>query len=317
LLACWIPPLTQFRLAHTTTDIKPANFVFDCDGPDKQLKLIDFGLAQCIEAGPGGEAGSPKYVAPEVLAPCEVSTYDERVDLWSLGVMSYSMLTGKLPFDGKDRSEIFAAIVKAEYDRELLLGSCSSEAADFVQSMLAKNPEDRMPLSEALDHPFLRSTARGQGSREVLLAGVAGASSLVQNSFSFSGSGSRSGLSGSGVVSREPSSGDILDDSHNLTNSSPAFSPVSIGAAKWPQQQDSGAASSFSNIEIAVASGRRSINGRGGGAGRGGGGGSLLLRTSASQAVQGDLGLRQRVVRAVQRGYRRFVRSLPAKDPTA
>jgi serine/threonine protein kinase len=352
------------RAFRLPADIKPANFVFDGDGVDKKLKLIDFGLAQSIEAGPGGEAGSPKYVAPEVLAPYELSAYDERVDVWSLGVMSYAMLTGKLPFDGESRSEIFASIVEAEYDREALLGSCSTEAAEFVQLLLAKNPGDRIPLSEALDHPFLRTTARGQGGSEVLLAGVAGASGYARATLTLTAPQTQTpaappsasprppwppppstssflepsappplGIAGNNNTAGGSSSNTIADlgsTGKQLINTSPAFSPMSIGAAKWTQQQPAvsrggsqlsllktqhdaaGSKSSpgkFSDFEVAVAGGR--LSRRSGSRG----GGSLLLRTSASQAVQGELGLRQRVVRAVQRGYRRFVQESKAALP--
>lgn len=82
-------------------------------GPENnQIKLIDFGFA--CELDPRSEkeiAGSPRYLAPEIFT----KKYDEKIDIWSLGVTLMYLLTGEWPFDGTSRSEVFSKIKKAEY----------------------------------------------------------------------------------------------------------------------------------------------------------------------------------------------------------
>ena len=80
-------------------DIKPENFLLYKENDDSHIKLIDFGLAKKVNPNElmTTPNGTPYYIAPEVIA----ENYDERCDIWSIGVILYILLCGKPPFDGK------------------------------------------------------------------------------------------------------------------------------------------------------------------------------------------------------------------------
>jgi serine/threonine protein kinase len=71
------------------------------------LKITDFGFARCYDPSEGGltdKLGSPLYMAPEIIKQL---SYDSSVDIWALGVLCYIMLSGKPPFKGSSKDEIF------------------------------------------------------------------------------------------------------------------------------------------------------------------------------------------------------------------
>jgi calcium-dependent protein kinase len=86
-------------------DMKPENILLDNDG---KVKLIDFGTAASFEQQQGleGLIGTAYYIAPEILI--EKGKYNEKCDIWSLGVILYMLLTGIPPFNGRTEDDIFA-----------------------------------------------------------------------------------------------------------------------------------------------------------------------------------------------------------------
>ena len=87
-------------------DIKPENLMID--GSDNSLKLIDFGLSILLPEGKKlrDRQGTPYYLAPEVL----MKNYDKKCDVWSCGVIMYTLLAGKPPFNADNNLEIMRLI---------------------------------------------------------------------------------------------------------------------------------------------------------------------------------------------------------------
>jgi calcium-dependent protein kinase len=144
-------------LAHR--DLKRDNVLFASEdrSPDS-VRVIDFGLAvDCSDGKPLTErVGTLTYAAPEVFA----SSYGPGVDLWSVGVIAYVMLSGELPFDGKSDKVVIKQVRRAEvkfYDD--LFEHTSEGAKAFVGALLEKNPKRRLDAQGALAHPWLREHA--------------------------------------------------------------------------------------------------------------------------------------------------------------
>jgi calcium-dependent protein kinase len=93
-------------------DLKPENILLDSKN-DNQIKVIDFGTSQKFEKGKKMTQtyGTAYYIAPEVLN----QEYDEKCDIWSIGVILYILLIGKPPFDGDRDEDIIRAVKKGNY----------------------------------------------------------------------------------------------------------------------------------------------------------------------------------------------------------
>ncbi|KAG2438581.1 hypothetical protein HXX76_005131 [Chlamydomonas incerta] len=153
-------------------DVKPENFLFKTAAADAPLKMIDFGLATYCKPGQllSDRAGSPLYVAPEVLK----QSYGQPCDVWSAGVVAYQLLTGRFPFEDEDcglllssldvlgkkhftNKEIFFAILYGELDfHRPPWDEISDLARAFVAHLLERDPAKRPSAEEALQHPWLR-----------------------------------------------------------------------------------------------------------------------------------------------------------------
>ena len=110
-------------IAHR--DLKMENILFLDKTPDSPIKVIDFGLSESAQILPydlseiisgkknnnmimTGSVGTPHYISPEVLQ----GQYNQKCDLWSAGVILYTMLSGSFPFDGDTNKDIYKAIIK-------------------------------------------------------------------------------------------------------------------------------------------------------------------------------------------------------------
>lgn len=98
--------LHKYNLVHW--DLKPENIIYD--SKSKKIKLIDFGLSSYFndKIKLNSKVGTPYYVAPEVLK----GEYSKECDLWSVGVITYILMTGFPPFGGKNNNEIYRSILK-------------------------------------------------------------------------------------------------------------------------------------------------------------------------------------------------------------
>ena len=142
-------------------DLKPENILVPA-GKTKidytLLKIIDFG-ASVLKKDDGKISfrfGTPYYIAPEVL----LESYNEKCDVWSIGVILYLLLLGQAPFDGDDDDIICQKIIQEEIDYEnSRIKSLSPEAVDFMKKLLEKDPEKRISSSQALEHEWLKKFA--------------------------------------------------------------------------------------------------------------------------------------------------------------
>nr|PIM03545.1 ULK kinase [Toxoplasma gondii COUG] len=143
-------------------DLKADNFLFLTNDDDSPLVLIDFGLALQFEPGTKYTiiCGSPRYIAPEVFE----QAYDEKCDLWSLGIVVYAMLYGTHPFGVHSKStfheirqEVSAGTVP--YPNNPGLQPPSLLAQSFLQDLLQHNPAKRPNALEAMQHPWLLAPA--------------------------------------------------------------------------------------------------------------------------------------------------------------
>ncbi|KAM6957613.1 serine/threonine kinase 17a like [Aplochiton taeniatus] len=137
-------------------DLKPQNVLLTSARPLGDIRIVDFGLSRCMDKVTEVREilGTPEYVAPEILNYEPIST---ATDMWSIGVLTYVMLTGESPFVGEDKQETYLNIsqVNVDYSQETFEG-VSPLAVDFIQSLLVKNPRKRITAEECLNHPWLK-----------------------------------------------------------------------------------------------------------------------------------------------------------------
>jgi calcium-dependent protein kinase len=139
-------------------DIKPENIMITSREKNGclQVKLIDFGTAKIFEKGhqENKYVGSSYYMAPEIIK----RKYDEKCDLWSIGVILYILLTGRPPFDGNDDEEILENVKKGVYDKwSYPFPLLSSQAKDLIVKLLQYDPKKRLSAEQALEHQWFKT----------------------------------------------------------------------------------------------------------------------------------------------------------------
>jgi serine/threonine protein kinase len=142
-------------------DLKLENVLLDRNG---NIRLIDFGFAKSFSDTQNifsSRCGSPAYIAPEVIAS---QPYTTAVDVWSLGVMLYAMVTGTLPFQGAEMDSIFAQIA---FIQPLFPPSLSANLAGLLAAMLEKDGRVRITLAQVKQHPWLEHTDAWAGITDV------------------------------------------------------------------------------------------------------------------------------------------------------
>ncbi|SCU98846.1 LAME_0G00782g1_1 [Lachancea meyersii CBS 8951] len=142
-------------------DIKAANILVTDNG---EIKLGDFGVSGQIMATLKRTTfvGTPYWMAPEIIARGD-NGYDEKADIWSLGITVMELLTGQPPYAKHDPMKVLMNIPVRKPPK--LHGRFTSPARDFIALCLAKDPESRPTASELLNHKFLsKLTWRGAGN---------------------------------------------------------------------------------------------------------------------------------------------------------
>lgn len=130
-------------------DIKPENLLLGANG---ELKIADFGWSVHTPSSRRSTlCGTLDYLPPEMI---EGKTHDEKVDLWSLGVLCYEFLVGKPPFEAKTHEETYRRISRVEYSYPPQ-ATISAGAKDLVARLLKHNPMHRLPIQGVLSHPWV------------------------------------------------------------------------------------------------------------------------------------------------------------------
>nr|CAD2163388.1 unnamed protein product [Meloidogyne enterolobii] len=141
-------------------DLKPENLLYFNQDDDSKIMISDFGLSKTEESGIMATAcGTPGYVAPEVL---QQKPYGKAVDVWSIGVIAYILLCGYPPFYDENDANLFAQIIKGEYEFDSpYWDEISDSAKDFISHLMCCSPEQRYSCEQALAHPWISgNTAR-------------------------------------------------------------------------------------------------------------------------------------------------------------
>lgn len=123
------------------------------------VKIIDFGLSQKFASDEvlHDQVGTVYTMAPELLA----GDYNEKADVWSLGVITFMLLSSSMPFYGRDRVHVIKRIIQGRYHfKARRWSSVSQEAQDFVSSCLVNDPNKRPSGNEAQNNPWLRGRRR-------------------------------------------------------------------------------------------------------------------------------------------------------------
>eukprot|EP00752_Nemacystus_decipiens_P004110 g3760.t1 len=140
-------------------DLKPENLLLTSRNDDASIKLADFGFACSVLNGPVTEqCGSPGYVAPEIL---RALPYGTSVDMWSVGVIIYTLLGGYPPFHDENQTRLFRRIKAGSFKfHDEYWSNTSLEAKDLIRRLLLVDPSRRMTATQAMEHPWLLTTGQ-------------------------------------------------------------------------------------------------------------------------------------------------------------
>merc|ERR1712066_891779 len=165
-------------------DLKPENILLVSKISNTDIKISDFGLAKLSRDYPRrlprshSICGSDFYLAPEVIKQEE---YGREIDIWAVGVVTYVLLSGSLPFFHNVLHKLYRQIVERDLSfPEQAWKNVSKGAQDFILRLLQVRPGDRLTAEQALNHPWLRGT--GSPMTSFAISSFSGGSSECRNS---------------------------------------------------------------------------------------------------------------------------------------
>ncbi|CAK88586.1 unnamed protein product (macronuclear) [Paramecium tetraurelia] len=144
-------------------DIKPENLILRQKNNLNDIVIGDFGLADIYKYDGNylyRRCGTPGYVAPEILRG---QPYDYKVDIYSIGVLLYILLSGRRPFVGKNNQQTIKLNEMGDINYDDI--ECSSEAMSLMKKMLESQPENRISILSAKQHPFITNNVQKRESQ--------------------------------------------------------------------------------------------------------------------------------------------------------
>lgn len=173
--------LSAVRYIHSKgivhRDLKLENFLFEHQGADSEMKMIDFGLSKHFKRGDVHHepVGTRYTVAPEVL----LGSYDEKVDIWAIGVLTFLLLSGNSPFggcgEGTAPSDVRNNILMANYafEPEEYWSHVSGQAKAFIKHLLVIDSKNRPSAKECQESIWLKEwSSKEHGEGEPLKSNV-------------------------------------------------------------------------------------------------------------------------------------------------
>lgn len=164
---------TSHEMGLVHRDIKPGNVMMTKRGI---VKVMDFGIARAMQSGvtsmtqTGMVVGTPQYLSPEQALGRGV---DARSDLYSVGIMLFQLLTGRIPFDADSPLAIAYAHVQEEPVAPSTINRSVTPAMDaLVARALKKNPNERFPSAAAMRDECARVAGAGQTGAPVIIGGA-------------------------------------------------------------------------------------------------------------------------------------------------
>lgn len=143
----------------THRDLKPDNILLADSNEETLLKVSDFGLSKFVHKGSVMRTvcGTPLFVAPEVIQSGGKGAYTRKVDIWSLGVVLFTMLSGTVPFSDEYGSPATEQIKRGQFAfRHRSWRSVSSPAKKLIYDILTVDPKTRPSLDDILKSTWLR-----------------------------------------------------------------------------------------------------------------------------------------------------------------
>ena len=156
-IAIGVKYLHKYGIIHR--DLKPDNIMLTESNDKGHIKIMDFGLSKILgkKEKTSDGFGTLTFVSPEVLIR---KPYNKEIDIWSIGVILYLILSGDLPFDDEedDEQKIAKSIVYNEVEfPSKKFGNKSKEVIELIKRCLTKEPKDRIKIDEIIKSDWIQS----------------------------------------------------------------------------------------------------------------------------------------------------------------